>query len=184
MRYAFVAEHRGQFSIRAMCRCLRIQPSGFYAWLQAPMSQRARSAPHPCEIHPSCLCPWFLSFAAHYVIKGEEPNRDRSILLVLRERTQPKRRWPRVSTQPRREADIQEWPAERLFLDHLRRHEHLKKMSKPQGSWRHRNLLPPDSKSRAFAGSNVTRILWPDRILVSELPCKARVNETPERVFV
>jgi putative transposase len=42
VRYAFVAEHRGQFSIQAMCRCLRIQPSGFYAWLQAPMSQRVQ----------------------------------------------------------------------------------------------------------------------------------------------
>lgn len=31
VRYAFVAEHRGQFSVRAMCRGLRIQPSGFYA---------------------------------------------------------------------------------------------------------------------------------------------------------
>ena len=42
VRYAFVAEHRGQFSIRAMWRCLRIQPSGFYAWLKAPLSKRAR----------------------------------------------------------------------------------------------------------------------------------------------
>ena len=41
MRYAFVAEHRGLFSVRAMCRCLRIQPSGFYAWLKAPLSRRA-----------------------------------------------------------------------------------------------------------------------------------------------
>lgn len=42
MKYAFVAQHRRQFSVRAMCRCLRIQPSGFYAWLQAPMSKRAQ----------------------------------------------------------------------------------------------------------------------------------------------
>jgi len=25
VRYAFVAEHRGQFSVRSMCRCLRVQ---------------------------------------------------------------------------------------------------------------------------------------------------------------
>ena len=42
MRYAFVAEHRPPFSVWAMCRCLRIQPSGFYAWLKNPLSKRAK----------------------------------------------------------------------------------------------------------------------------------------------
>lgn len=41
MRYALIAEHRGQFFVRAMCRCLRLQPSGFYAWLKTPLSERA-----------------------------------------------------------------------------------------------------------------------------------------------
>jgi len=42
VRYAFVAEHRPLFSVQAMCRCLRIHPSGFYAWLMNPLSKRAR----------------------------------------------------------------------------------------------------------------------------------------------
>ncbi|WP_261936359.1 IS3 family transposase [Sphingomonas bisphenolicum] len=42
VRYAFVAEHRDQFRVRSMCRCLRIQPSGFYAWQKSPLSTRAR----------------------------------------------------------------------------------------------------------------------------------------------
>ncbi len=41
MKYAFVAEHRPLFSVLAMCRCLRIHPSGFYAWLKNPLSKRA-----------------------------------------------------------------------------------------------------------------------------------------------
>ncbi|MFT4794216.1 MAG: putative transposase [Paracoccaceae bacterium] len=50
MRYAFVAEHRGQFSVRAMCRCLRLQPSGFYAWLKTPLSERAREDERQTEL--------------------------------------------------------------------------------------------------------------------------------------
>ena len=41
MRYAFVAGYRGQFSVQAMCRRPRLQPSGFYAWLKPPLSRQA-----------------------------------------------------------------------------------------------------------------------------------------------
>ena len=41
MKYAFIEEHRPLFSIRAMCRSLRVHPSSFYAWLRKPLSKRA-----------------------------------------------------------------------------------------------------------------------------------------------
>ena len=50
MRYAFIAEHRLRFSVRAMCRCLRIHPSGFYAWLKNPQSKRAREDARQTEL--------------------------------------------------------------------------------------------------------------------------------------
>ena len=40
MRYTFIEVHRPVFSIRAMCRCLRVHPSGFYAWLKNPLCKR------------------------------------------------------------------------------------------------------------------------------------------------
>ena len=39
MKYAFIKAHRLEFSIRAMCRVLRVHPSGFYAWLKSGLSK-------------------------------------------------------------------------------------------------------------------------------------------------
>jgi len=50
VRYAFVAEHRSLFPVRTMCRCLRIHPSGFYAWLKNPLSKRAREDVRQTEL--------------------------------------------------------------------------------------------------------------------------------------
>ena len=50
MKYAFVAEHRPRFPVRTICRCLRIHPSGFYAWLKNPLSKRAREDASQTEL--------------------------------------------------------------------------------------------------------------------------------------
>ncbi len=50
MRYAFVAEHRPVFSVRAMCRSLCIHPSGFCAWLRNPLSKRAKEDVRQTEL--------------------------------------------------------------------------------------------------------------------------------------
>jgi len=42
VRYAFIAEHCERFGVRAMCRCLAVQPRGYYAWQKSPVSQKAR----------------------------------------------------------------------------------------------------------------------------------------------
>ena len=41
VRYAFIAQNRLIFAVRAMCRMLLVHPSGFYALLREPFSQRA-----------------------------------------------------------------------------------------------------------------------------------------------
>lgn len=42
MRYAFIKAHEDQHSVRRMCRCLKVHPSGYYAWKLQPQSARAK----------------------------------------------------------------------------------------------------------------------------------------------
>ena len=39
--YEFIKAHRNRFDTRTMCRVLEVAPSGYYAWLQEPVCQRA-----------------------------------------------------------------------------------------------------------------------------------------------
>ena len=45
MKYAFIAAHRALFSVSAMCRCLRLHPSGFHAWIKHPLSRQPGKMP-------------------------------------------------------------------------------------------------------------------------------------------
>lgn len=38
--YQFIKSHRSQFPVEFMCRVLGVAPSGYYAWLQKPISDR------------------------------------------------------------------------------------------------------------------------------------------------
>ena len=40
--YAFIKAHRQEYSVQAMCRILEVAPSGYYDWLQQPISNRAK----------------------------------------------------------------------------------------------------------------------------------------------
>lgn len=40
--YEFIKAHRGRYAVAPMCRVLGVAPSGYYEWLQQPISKRAQ----------------------------------------------------------------------------------------------------------------------------------------------
>ncbi len=40
--YEFIKANSRQYSVQAMCRILEVAPSGYYEWLQHPISNRAK----------------------------------------------------------------------------------------------------------------------------------------------
>lgn len=44
MKYAYMAAHEGEFSVKAMCHVLGVQRSGYYAWKRRPPSAREQAS--------------------------------------------------------------------------------------------------------------------------------------------
>lgn len=78
MKYSFVAQHQKLFSVRTMCRFLRIHPSGFYAWFRTHLSKRADLAPKFYPVLSSLRRFWVVVFAGVAACCGAEPFRLRS----------------------------------------------------------------------------------------------------------
>ena len=43
MKYAFIASHECYFSVKRMCKVLKVTRSGYYAWCKRPPSKREQS---------------------------------------------------------------------------------------------------------------------------------------------
>ena len=41
-KYEFIRNNQKEYSVQMMCRLLNVAPSGYYAWLTKPVSDRAR----------------------------------------------------------------------------------------------------------------------------------------------
>lgn len=68
--YAFIKSNKDQFGIRLVCRMLGVAPSGYYACLQQPLSDRAQEGLRLLRVpprgrHSRRSCSYFTSRRGH-----------------------------------------------------------------------------------------------------------------------
>ena len=77
--YAFIKAHRDQYSVQMMCRILGVAVSGYYLWLQQPISNHDQEDARLLRLIRA-------SFVASHGIYGaprvflDEPNKSRRVL--------------------------------------------------------------------------------------------------------
>jgi len=106
MRYAFIREHRQEFSVQRMCRVLDVTRSGYYAWQPEKLGPRAQENQALIEhirkeymvIRQTYGSPRIWSALQG---QGITCGRQRVACLMRREGLRPKkrRRWHPVTTQ-------------------------------------------------------------------------------------
>lgn len=49
-KYEYIKAHQGEHNVRMMCRLLDVAPSGYYAWLKNPLSDRGKADARPLRL--------------------------------------------------------------------------------------------------------------------------------------
>ena len=53
--YAFIKAHRERYSVQSMCRVLGVAPSGYYEWIQQPISNRRQEDARLLRFNPGVV---------------------------------------------------------------------------------------------------------------------------------
>lgn len=133
MKYACIARHRGEFTVRLMCKCLEVSRSGFYASQRRPLSSRGRQnlrlqleirAAHAAsrrrygapkihhELHAQGISCGHNRVARLMRADGIRAKRCRA----FRSTTQSDHRQPRAPNQLARRFGVTEWERDRAWV--------------------------------------------------------------------